>query len=409
MQISNSYIETKIYYLNLKRKLFLYETSKFDKFSNQIQNNYKMSYTTKYSSLVEASRQRWKIACEQHSSEIAPIPKEKIKWASVAKCMQTLDSKEELSNFIRRDLMKELPDPAQSINSDICDDCGVQMMVIANDSMLACSRCGKTRVIATVHAWSASMDADFSSLNVNQKSRLLEWLEYAQAKEYGDIPLNCLEEISSIVVRHKLSGLEQYIGIIKDEYNLHGPFIDSTNAIQRLQPKIPNIEALLKNIDSIFVRNILKNCNVIESKKHIERSAKIASLLSGFYPERLTADQEEYIRKLFMAASPVYDRYRKASQPNWPGGYAYFLRCLLILLGWDEIAALFPIQLTGRNAEREEIRSEIWSILQWENVPSVGPMSPVLLEDQTVLDGSIISEADKKCKISSRGYDELFQ
>jgi hypothetical protein len=101
-----------------------------------------------------------------------------------------------------------------------------------------------------------------------------------------------------------------------------------------------------------------------------------------------------------MAATPVYDRYRKASQPNWPGGYAYFLRCLLILLGWDEIAALFPIQITGRNSEREETRSEIWKVLQWENVSSIAPLRPIKMPDGTYLTGSIIADADNRCKIS---------
>jgi len=129
-------------------------------------------------------------------------------------------------------------------------------------------------------------------------------------------------------------------------------------------------------------------------------------LLSGYLPERLTADQEEYVRKLFMAASPVYDRWRKTSQPVWPGGYAYFLRCLMILLGWDEFAAMFPIQMTGRNQEREDMRTAIWTTLQWELVPSSGPQRSIKLPNHVVLDGTIITNADNRCKFSARGYDE---
>lgn len=355
-------------------------------------------------SLLDKSKERWTTQCQQYEQDNVAIPKDRIRWASVAKAMQTED-KDALAQFIRRDVLKELPDATQSINADICDDCGVQMVVIANDSMLACMRCGKTRNISTVHAWNSSMDADFTALNTHQKSRLLEWLEYAQAKEYGDIPVATLNEAMSIIVRHKMSGLEMYTDEIRMEYLARGPFLSVSNAIERLGNILPNLEVLLKGIDSIFIRNVLKSC--IDSKKYIERSAKIASLISGYYPERLTADQEEYIRKLFMAATPVYDRYRKASQPNWPGGYAYFLRCLLILLGWDEIAALFPIQITGRNSEREETRAEIWKVLQWENVSSIAPLRPIKMPDGTFLTGSIIADADNRCKISSRGYDEM--
>jgi len=91
----------------------------------------------------------------------------------------------------------------------------------------------------------------------------------------------------------------------------------------------------------------------------------------------------------------------------WPGGYAYFLRCLFILLGWDEIASLFPIQITGRNQEREDMRTQIWTLLQWSIVPSCGPQKPIKMADGSVLDGSLISAADSRCKITARGYDEL--
>ena len=314
------------------------------------------------------------------------------------------ETRDVFNTYLKRSLLNEAPDLSSTVTADICDDCGVQMMVIANDSMLACSRCAKTRVITSANAWSASMDVDFSSMNNHQKSRLLEWLENAQAKEYGEIPESVIQNVMQSLVAAKATGLEPHIGAISTERQTGGPFVDATDAIRRLSPAIPNIESLLKNIDSIVVRNTIKST---DSKKFSERSAKIASIVSGFLPERLSADQEEYVRKLFMAASPVYNRWRKTSQPVWPGGYAYFLRCLMILLGWDEFAAMFPIQLTGRNQEREDMRAAIWTSLKWAVVPSSGPQTPIQLPDGSVLDGSLISAADAKCKCSARGYDEL--
>ena len=82
------------------------------------------------------------------------------------------------------------------------------MMVIANDSMLACSRCAKTRIITSANAWNSSMDADFSTLHANQKSRILEWLEYAQAKEYGDIEEGLLKSVMTYIFETKQTKLE---------------------------------------------------------------------------------------------------------------------------------------------------------------------------------------------------------
>ena len=314
------------------------------------------------------------------------------------------ETKDMLQVFIKREVLHEAPDLTSTVTADICDDCGVQMMVIANDSMLACARCAKTRVITSANAWTAAMDVDFYAINNHQKSRLLEWLEFAQAKEYGEVPEDVLTIVMQTLVANRETGLEAHIGAIAAERAARGPFTDATSAIERLKGAIPNIEILLKNVDSIMVRNVIRNTS---AKKFGERSAKIASLLSGYLPERLTADQEEYIRKLFMAASPVYDRWRKTTQPVWPGGYAYFLRCLMILLGWDEFAAMFPIQMTGRNQEREDMRTSIWQALQWENVPSVGPQRPVKVPNGPALDGSLITAADARCKFTARGYDEI--
>lgn len=357
-----------------------------------------------YNRLVEQSRERRQLSKESHTKYLVPVPKESIRWASVVKAIQVDETiKDELSTYIKRDILREAPQITTAINSDVCDHCGVQMMVIANDSMLACSRCGKTRLVTTVHAWNASMDADYSVLNLHQKSRLLEWLECAQAKEYGDIPQSVLTEVMSALARNRMTGLEDFAGDIADAVQTGGPFLSVQDAIDRL--KIPGLAEKLKSIDAIMVRNVIRNTASPETKKFADRSAKIASLLSGYYPERLSADQEEYIRKLFMAASSVYERYKHNN--NWPGGYAYFLRCLLILLGWDEIAAHFPVQLTGRNADREEMRASIWKVLQWENVPSVPPFRKVRLPDGTYLDGSIVASADSRCKITTRGYEEL--
>jgi hypothetical protein len=329
---------------------------------------------------------------------------EKVRKAAAASAFDQ-ETRDVFQHYMKRTLLQELPDLSSTVTADICDECGVQMLVIANDSMLACGRCAKTRIITSANAWSASMDVDFSAMNNHQKSRVFEWLETIQAKEYGDIPEDTLQSTMQALIAAKATGLEPHIKAITEERALNGPYLDAPSAIERLKPVVPNIEGLLRDLDAIAVRNVIKNSS--SAKKYSERAAKVAALLSGYWPERLTADQEEYVRKLFMAASPAYDKWRRTSQPIWPGGYAYFLRCLMILLGWDEFAAMFPIQMTGRNQEREDMRAAIWATLQWANVPSTGPLSPVLLPDGSVMDGSLVAAADQRCKFTARGYDEL--
>jgi len=334
--------------------------------------------------------------------KVAPVNLKAVERYQKASANLDPEIKGRFQTFVKRKLLCEEPDLTSTITADICETCGVRMMVIANDSKLACSRCTKTRDITRANAW--TMDADFSQTNAHQKSRLIEWLENAQATEFGEIAPETLKIVMEALVSSRSTGLEAHQKTIALERTENGPFLDASQAISRLKPKIPNIEALLKNLDSINVRNCIRYTN---QKKHGEHSPKISALLTGYWPVRLSTDQEEYVRKLFMAASPIYDRWRKTTQPVWPGGYAYFLRCLFILLGWDEIAALFPIQITGRNQEREDMREQIWQILQWSNVPSCGPQKPIQMPDGSVLDGNLLNLADARCKITARGYDEL--
>lgn len=112
------------------------------------------------------------------------VPKEQVPWSLIHSFAEkNPDLKDEFQAFVKTRILKETPKMDSTLSADVCDECGVQMMVIANDSMLACSRCAKTRVITSANAWNSSMDADFSTLHAHQKSRVLEWLEMVQAKE----------------------------------------------------------------------------------------------------------------------------------------------------------------------------------------------------------------------------------
>ena len=191
----------------------------------------------------------------------------------------------------------------------------------------------------------------------------------------------------------KVTGLDEYESIIKQERLKNGPYINASTSIQRLQNKIPNIKEKLQNIKSLMVRTAMQNASSSKSnneglRKFYERAPKYAAFIGGYWPLRFTNEQEDRIRKLYIVAYPAYDKFRKPSQPNWPGGYAYFLRCLCILLGWDEFCGHFNISCGPKNVEeREIIRKKIWTNeLDWEFVPSSPPSKNFkLLGDEELL------------------------
>jgi hypothetical protein len=293
---------------------------------------------------------------------------------------------EDAERIVRKKLTKT-SDPIilqHAITAEICDECGVIMRVIASDSLIGCPQCAKTRLIPIVSA-NNIMETDFVCNAVyNQKSRLLEWLEFCQAKEYAEPATEIIEMVMEQLILNKSTGLEDYQDIIAQERIENGPYLNVNTSLKRLESKIPKLKEKLLNIKAITVRAAMQNASSKNQderlRKFYEKSPKYASYISGYWPLRFSSSQEDRIRKLYLAACPIYDKYRKPSQPNWPGGYAYFLRCLCVLLGWDEFCAHFNISAGPKNVqEREIIRKKIWGELGWELVPTSPPSSSYTL------------------------------
>lgn len=266
---------------------------------------------------------------------------------------------------------------------DMCEDCGVSMRVIANDSLLGCPQCAKTRVISAVSAPVA--DSEFVAIHYAQKSRLVEWLEFCQGKEYAEPSTDVLDLIMEQLVVQRSTGLEEYATVIAIERERGGPFMDTETSIARLDGHVPRLREKLLAIKPCVVRSAMQNASCSNQdnrlRKFYERAPKYSAYISGFWPLRFTNAQEERIKSLYAVAMPAYEKYRKPSQPNWPGGYAYFLRCLCVLLGWDEFVDHFNISAGQKNVnEREATREKIWTRdLDWEYVPCNPPQTTAIV------------------------------
>ena len=275
--------------------------------------------------------------------------------------------------------------PLMLTAGDVCDDCGVQMSVVSNDSMLSCSNCHKLRLLPNTMTTSALHGTDIESATVITKHRLPEWIEMAQGKEFAEPPPDIVKDVANFLIRHRMTGLEDYMDMIKEERKRHGPFRSVHDAKKRL-PDIPDLLQRLLAINASNVRTALRGL-VTEGKgekyrRFYEKSAKVGALVSGFWPARMTGQQEELLRMLYTTAAPQYEKRRKPKQTYWPGGFPFFLRCLCVLLGWDEFAAQFPIPAGSKEGgSRDLLRNEIWTELGWELVPYTGKIAPIMLPD----------------------------
>lgn len=298
-------------------------------------------------------------------------------------------SRENSAELLRQKFRAELglqELPLMITAGDVCDECGLSMLIVSSDSMLSCPQCHKMRVLPNTMSTSTMHGTDADPASIITKHRFPEWLEFIQAKDVSSPPDEVLETVGKYLIENKLTGLEDYAEIIAEERQKRGPFKNIDDAAQRL-PQIPTLREACKDLMSrnpFLIRMVLKNLvtrGEDKYRKFYERSVKIGALLSGFWPPRLSGNQEEMLRMLFCAAAPFYEKERKPKTTTWPGGFPYFLRSLCILLGWDEFAQQFPVSESNINISRDILRHKIWKNpeLNWECVPYTGELPPIKL------------------------------
>jgi hypothetical protein len=371
-------------------------------------------YVEKYKRALRAAATRTRVPIT-HTRDTKSKEKRVMVVRVAPPCADAPQTVEALGDALRTELLGE-PAPLYIACGDVCDVCGVAMRIVGAHSVWGCPTCGKTRKydLMTSAAVGHGTEHDYSSNTYHQKNRLVETLENTQGTEYADPP----EAITRLVAQALLqSGKSAFCApalqiAIRDEVAVRGPFVDAIDAIERLQGAIPDIEMRLK-ADSAAqktrtaLRDVAKNASAWlvhahpeldgvvgkaktdavakfqdRVRKQYERSSKIGATLGGFSPLQMRPDQEEYLRRLFVACASEYDAYRKPGQHNWPAGYPLFIRSVLLLMGLDEFAVQYPIATGPKNRkEHEEMRRAIWAKMDWECVPITQPFPPLVFSN----------------------------
>jgi hypothetical protein len=314
----------------------------------------------------------------------------KTEFKTLPKLVRFSDAKESgIVLEMRRSLIEKCKkvELQHALLGDFCDDCGVMMLVIASDSLLGCPKCAKTRSVPHASATS-SMESDFvPNGTIKVKSRLLEWVQFSQAKECIEVDENVAKLLTEVMLEEfKSLTTKETLQKVRDEVESRGSFLHAQDAIDRLQGVLPTLEKFLKSINGSFTKKAMQ---ALVSRGHgnvrklYENAPKYGALISGFWPRRFSAEQEDKIRRMFTLAAPVYHSDRlKSSTLTFKGGYPYWLRCVCILNGWYEFLDHFPIKREPRSSERETKRFEFWKKLKWEFVPSHAPIRPQLCLDE---------------------------
>jgi len=277
--------------------------------------------------------------------------------------------------------------------TDVCPQCVLPLLAVANDSMLSCRGCGFTKAHAVWGgaAASAAGDGDGPLTTAKgaaaAKSNLLDAIDKAQGRE-SSAPLPPAVALAA-AAHVALGALSQppVVAAIAAEVTARGTLRSADDAVARLRAPLAalgvDIERALRDVTGPHAHAALvttfaatKDASI---KKAYEHAAKVAGLLSGYAPPRFSLAQEEDVKRLFAVAAPVFEAAKEKPSNVFNGGYSAFLRGVCLLRGLDEFAAWFALpKATNKTVEtREAMRRNVYSVLGWEHTPLQPPWPPI--------------------------------
>ena len=216
--------------------------------------------------------------------------------------------------------------------SDNCAVCGDPMLMIMGEAVLSCPSCGRTKdyLDATSASTAYGEEVEFSSFSYKRSNHFQEWLNSFQAKETTEIPQEIFEKVMAELYRQRVSNPEQ--------------------------------------ITTKKVREVLKD---LKLRKYYEHVTQITCRLNGKRPPRMTPEQEEQCRLMFMAIQGPFEKHCPVDRKNFLS-YSYCLYKFCELMAYDEFLPCFAL-LKGRDKlfKQDTIFKKICEELKWEFLPSI--------------------------------------
>lgn len=230
--------------------------------------------------------------------------------------------------FLQR--IENVPPTIQIKNRDECPHCDVGLILVAKSANLVCIVCGYSIPFldATSNAMSYGDEIEFPTFSYKRINHFNEWINLFQAKE--------ATEISGEVYRKVMNKLYE---------NGHR----STGTITR--------------------KVIMDTLNELELRKHYNHKQMILSRLTGDPPPRMSPEQEEQCRLMFMATQAPFEKWKAILAPDRKNylSYSYLLYKFCELRGWNNFLPYFAL-LKGQDklGKQDQIFKKICEDLNWE-------------------------------------------
>ena len=217
-------------------------------------------------------------------------------------------------------------------DNDECHHCRKQMVMIPGAALLSCTECGRSKpyLDATSASTAYGEEVEFSNFSYKRSNHFQEWLNSFQAKETTEIPKDVFRRVMEELYRQRISDLNQ--------------------------------------ITRKKVREVLKD---LKLRKYYEHVTQITCRLNGKRPPRMTPDQEEQCRLMFMAIQGPFEKNCPPDRKNFLS-YSYCLYKFCELMAYDEFLPCFSL-LKGRDKlfKQDMIFKKICEDLGWSWLPSI--------------------------------------
>lgn len=213
---------------------------------------------------------------------------------------------------------------------DVCKHCdGGKMCKIENQ--MVCNQCGNA--VSFIDSSSDSLafhdEVEYSNFSYRRIAHFTEWLSNFQARENTKISETVLEQIMFKLKEQKITDVDE------------------------ITPQL--------------IRKILKQ---LKLNKYYDNTVLISCLLSGRTPPRLTPQQEDTLKRMFLMIQDSFEKHCPAERKNFLS-YSYIIRKFCELLGLPYLEYFSLLKCKEKLAKMDAIFEKICKDLDWEFIPSV--------------------------------------
>lgn len=297
---------------------------------------------------------------------------------------------------VARALLEEYglePPRVEAAGGDTCSACGVDMVVVANDSLLVCPACSLTRAMpnATAAAGASSNEGDYSNHGGGRtKSRGLEIMEASQAMVAKGPSPAAVAALLRSMADDGATGLEPLQPLLAREVAARGRFATVDDALARIgvasadaaaagaatatddsdgegppsagrweegaRRAAAQVQAALLGLTHFAVIKAMQRAKAAAAAEGdgataaaidatYERTAgRVGALLSGYWPPRMSGRQRETVVTLWAVAQAAMGRLpKRVAGGGLPQRAPFLLHKLVRLLGWREFERLYPL------------------------------------------------------------------